>query len=49
MITANCTTKIALYGLQVQTAEYVSRMLGEATVIVERESTTHATVFDFVA
>ena len=32
-----------------QTAEYVSRMLGDATVVVGRESTTHAGVFETVA
>ncbi len=48
-IITNCATKIALHGLDVQTAEYVSRMLGDATVVVERESTTHAGVFDAVA
>jgi type IV secretion system protein VirD4 len=48
-IITNCATKIALHGLDVQTAEYVSRMLGDATVVVERESTTHAGVFDTVA
>ncbi len=47
-IITNCATKIALHGLDVQTAEYVSRMLGDATVVVERESTTHAGVFDTV-
>jgi type IV secretion system protein VirD4 len=34
----NCATKIALHGLDVQTAEYVSRMLGDSTVVVQRES-----------
>jgi type IV secretion system protein VirD4 len=48
MISTNCATKIALHGLDLQTAEYVSRMLGDATV-VERASTTHAGVFDTVA
>jgi len=37
-IITNCATKIALHGLDVQTAEYVSRMLGDSTVVVERES-----------
>lgn len=45
-IITNCATKIALHGLGVQTAEYVSRMLGDMTVVVERKSTTHAGVFD---
>lgn len=48
-IITNCATKIALHGFDVQTAEYVSRMLGDATVVVERESTTHAGVFDTIA
>ena len=48
-IITNCATKIALHGLDVQTAEYVSRMLGDATVVVERESTTHAGLLDTVA
>ncbi len=48
-IITNCATKIALHGLDVQTAKYVSRMLGDATVVVERESTTHAGVFDTVS
>jgi type IV secretion system protein VirD4 len=37
-IITNCATKIALHGLDVQTAEYVSRMLGDSTVVVQRES-----------
>lgn len=47
-IITNCATKIALHGLDVQTAEYVSRKLDDATV-VERQSTTHAGVFDTVS
>lgn len=31
-IMSNCATKIALHGLDYQTAEYVSKMLGEKTV-----------------
>jgi type IV secretion system protein VirD4 len=37
-IITNCATKIALHGLDVQTAEYVSRMLGDSTIVVQRES-----------
>ncbi len=37
-IITNCATKIVLHGLDVQTAEYVSRMLGDSTVVVQRES-----------
>lgn len=37
-IMSNCGTKIALHGLDVETANYVSRMLGDTTVIVPRES-----------
>ncbi len=31
-----CSTKVALGGLDVRTAEYVSKMLGDTTVVVER-------------
>lgn len=48
-IITNCATRIALHGLDVQTAEYVSRMLGDSTIVVERESTTHAGAFDMVS
>lgn len=37
-ILTNCATKIALHGLDVETAEYVSRSLGEGTAAVARRS-----------
>jgi type IV secretion system protein VirD4 len=37
-IISNCATKIALHGLDFQTAEYVSRMLGETTITHSRNS-----------
>src|ERR1044071_4814428 len=37
-ILSNCATKIALHGLDVQTAEYVSRMLGDTTIVAQRIS-----------
>ncbi len=36
-ILTNCNTKIALHGLDVTTAKYVSEMLGDATVVAERK------------
>jgi type IV secretion system protein VirD4 len=39
-IITNCSTKIALHGLDVQTAKYVSEMLGESTVVANRSSYT---------
>ena len=44
-ILTNCATKIALHGLDFHTADYVSRMLGDTTVVVERESRTHGSSF----
>ena len=40
-ILTNCATKIALHGLDFQTADYVSRMLGDTTVVVDRQSYTN--------
>lgn len=37
-IMANCQTKIALHGLDFNTAEYISKSLGETTVVATRES-----------
>lgn len=37
-IMGTCSTKIALNGLDVRTAEYISRMLGDSTVVAYRES-----------
>lgn len=37
-IMSNCATKVALHGLDYQTAEYVSKMLGEKTVTHSRSS-----------
>ena len=37
-IMSNCATKIALHGLDYQTADYVSRTLGEKTVVHNRNS-----------
>jgi type IV secretion system protein VirD4 len=37
-IMSNCATKIALHGLDYQTADYVSKMLGEKTVVHQRNS-----------
>ena len=37
-ILTNCATKIILHGLDVETADYVSRSLGEATAIVPRRA-----------
>ncbi len=39
-IITNCSTKIALHGLDVQTAKYVSEMLGESTIVANRNSYT---------
>lgn len=38
IILTNCATKIALSGLDVETAEYFSRALGQATVLTKRHS-----------
>jgi type IV secretion system protein VirD4 len=37
-IMGTCSTKIALNGLDVRTAEYISRMLGDSTIVAYRES-----------
>lgn len=37
-ILANCATKIALSGLDVETAEYVSRALGQGTVVTRKSA-----------
>ena len=37
-IITNCATKIALHGLDIQTAKYLSETLGEATVSTSRQS-----------
>ena len=37
-IVTNCSTKVALHGLDYQTASYVSNMLGDTTVVVPRVS-----------
>lgn len=37
-IMGTCSTKVALNGLDVRTAEYVSKMLGDATVVAPRKS-----------
>ena len=42
-ILTNCATKVALHGLDYQTADYVSRMLGDTTVVVNRQSHTNGT------
>jgi type IV secretion system protein VirD4 len=39
-ILTNCATKIALSGLDVETAEYFSRALGQTTVLTQRSSRT---------
>lgn len=39
-ILTNCATRIALSGLDVDTAEYFSRSIGQATVVTERRSRT---------
>jgi type IV secretion system protein VirD4 len=44
-ILTNCAMRVALHGLDVLTAEYVSRMLGDATVAVNRRSHTTGTSF----
>ena len=40
-ILTNCGTKIALHGLDIETAKYVSATLGEATVSANRQSSQH--------
>jgi type IV secretion system protein VirD4 len=37
-IITNCSTKIALHGLDYNTAKYVSDMLGESTIVAKRHS-----------
>lgn len=37
-IVTNCSTKVALHGLDYQTASYISNMLGDTTVVVPRIS-----------
>lgn len=37
-IVTNCATKVALHGLDLQTANYISQMLGDTTVVAQRVS-----------
>ena len=39
-IRTNCATKIALHGMDVDNAEYFSRMLGETTIVTTQQSTS---------
>lgn len=43
-IRTNCATKIALHGMDVDNAEYFSRMLGETTITTKQHSTSSSGV-----